>query len=439
MISSLKHRNRINISGISFLIILISFKSSNAWSDLPIGNELFWWVVQFIFICILLTIKRYYTSSKIEKKLIFVRLYVYWNVICIIRGALVAENYWEWKMLFATSFVLLLPLLVYLSNSLLSIQVIIKIWFKYALFLFIMILPFLWGDAIGKFLMPFTFLLFFYPALNKKWKIITLLVALFVITFDLSARSNVIKFVIPFLIGLLFYINKILSVKLLNLVRLLLLFVPILLFILAISNIFNVFKLDEYLGEQQTQVKTNTGQVSDENLTADTRTFLYVEVIQSAIKNNYVFLGRTPARGNDSVTFGDYNKEKLNTGKQERFSNEVSILNIFTWLGLVGVLFYFLIFIKASYLAINHSNNFFIKLMGINVAFRWAYGWVEDFSVFDLSNIFLWIMIGMCFSESFRKMNDKEIKIWVLGIFQKTKAAPNKMMYSSIGYNKLKF
>jgi hypothetical protein len=77
--------------------------------------------------------------------------------------------------------------------------------------------------------------------------------------------------------------------------------------------------------------------------------------------------------------------------------------------------------------------------MGINVAFRWAYGWVEDFSVFDLSNIFLWIMIGMCFSESFRKMNDKEIKIWVLGIFQKTKAAPNKMMYSSIGYNKLKF
>ena len=137
----------------------------------------------------------------------------------------------------------------------------------------------------------------------------------------------------------------------------------------------------------------------------------------SAIKNNYIIFGRTPARGNDSNSFGDYNKEKLKTGKQERFGNEVSILNIFTWLGIIGVVLYFIIFLKASYFAINESNNFPIKIVGLNISFRWAFGFVEDFSNFDLSNIFLWLMIGMCFSKTFRQMSNSQMKNWVLGIF----------------------
>lgn len=432
MISNLKNGNRKLVFVLSFLILLISFKSSNQWSDFPIGNELFWWGVQIIFLIVLLRLKKSFTSSRIDKNFLLIKLYLCWNLICIVRGVFVADNYWEWKMLLTTSFFLLLPLLVYVSNSFLSIQIIVKTWFKYALFLFILVFPFLWGDAVGKFLIPFSFLLLLFPILNFKWKIIVLLVTLFVVTFDISARSNVIKFAIPFLIGVMFYFRKIISVKLLNICRLLFLFIPFLFFFMAISGVFNIFKLDEYLGEHRTQIKINRGEISDENLTADTRTFLYVEVIESALRHNYVFFGRTPARGNDSVYFGDYNKEVLHTGKSERFSNEVSILNIFTWLGAVGVLLYFLIFFKASYLAINHSNNIFIKFMGINVAFRWAYGWVEDFSSFDLSNIFLWIMIGMCFSETFRKMNDKEVKMWIRGIFEKRKSRPQKMMYNSM-------
>ena len=116
----------------------------------------------------------------------------------------------------------------------------------------------------------------------------------------------------------------------------------------------------------------------------------------------------------------------MHTEKQERFANEVSILNIFTWLGIVGVLLYFLIFIKATYLAINESNNIFIKLIGLNISFRWTYGFVEDFSRIDLSNIFLWLMIGMCFSESFRQMTNAEMKYWVRGIFEKQRRIKRK-------------
>jgi hypothetical protein len=434
MYSNLKYRYKnINlVYGIAFLTLLISLKSSNPWSDFPIGNEFFWWIVQFIFIFILIKLKKNYSTSLTEKKLLFVKLYIFWNVICITRGVFVAENYWEWKTLLATSFFLLLPLIVYLANSLLSLQIIVKTWFKYALFVFVLISPFLWGDGVGKFLIPFSFLLLFFPILNFKWKIIALLVTIFVLCFDITARSNIIKFVIPLLIGLLFYLRKILSSKILNTTRFLLLFIPFVLLFLAVTDVFNIFKLQDYVGEYNTKSESHVGGSGEESLIADSRTFLYLEVIESALRNEYVFFGRTPARGNDSVTFGDYNKETLNTGKQERFSNEVSILNVFTWLGIVGVILYFLIFIKASYLAINQSNNIFIKLIGLNVAFRWAYGWVEDFSNFDLSNIFLWIMIGMCFSESFRKMSDREFKMWVQGIFQSNKRLPKKMAYNAI-------
>lgn len=434
MYSNFKYRssNKHLVYVIGFLTLLISFKSSNAWSDFPIGNELFWWIVQFIFIFILIKLKKKYTSPLIEKNLLFVKLYILWNVICVTRGAFVAENYWEWKTLLATSFFLLLPLIVYLGNSLLSLQIIFNTWFKYALFVFVLISPFLWGDAVGKFLIPFSFLLLFFPILNFKWKIIVFLVTIFVLTYDITARSNVIKFAIPLLIGLLFYLRKLISVKFLNATRLLLLFIPFVLLFLAISDVFNVFKLDEYIGQYDTTSIISAKGSGEESLTGDTRSFLYLEVIESALRNEYVFFGRTPARGNDSVSFGDYNKEILNTGKQERFSNEVSILNVFTWLGIVGVLLYFLIFIKASYLAISQSSNIFIKLIGLNVAFRWAYGWVEDFSNFDLSNIFLWIMIGMCFSESFRKMSDKEFKMWVRGIFENKKPPSQKLVHTRV-------
>jgi len=80
---------------------------------------------------------------------------------------------------------------------------------------------------------------------------------------------------------------------------------------------------------------------------------------------------------------------------------------------------YFLIFVKAAHLSIYKSNNFFIKVVGLYVSFRWMYAWIEDFREFDFSTMFVWICLGMCFSESFRKLNDREIYYWVQGFFDK--------------------
>lgn len=421
------HNNKKLVLIIAFFIFLISLKSSNQWSTLPIGNDLFWWIIQILFLSIVYIVNFQSVSPAAQKDFLYIKIYTFWILICVIRGIFVAENYWEWKNLMATSFTLFLPLIAYLAVHKGAIRLVMKTWFKYGILLFILVLPFLWGDAVGKFLIPITFLSLFFPILSTKQKILLLLITVFAITFDITARSNVIKFTVPFLIGLLYYFRRSVFTKLFNSIRLLMLSVPFVMLILGLTNIFNVFKMDEYIsGDFNVTTNSQGGKKIDQSLTRDTRTLLYVEVIESAIKNQYILFGRTPARGNDSKLFGKYNKFTLHTGKSERFANEVAILNIFTWLGLIGVVLYFLIFIKATNLAVNCSNNIFMKLIGINVSFRWAYGFVEDFSQFDLSNIFLWIMIGMCFSKSFREMSDTEMKVWVRKIFIKQKQVINR-------------
>jgi hypothetical protein len=329
----------------------------------------------------------------------------------------VAENYWEWKNLILTSMVLSIPLSIYISTNKGMVQKLISTWLKYALPLFFIFVFIIYDDAIGRYLFPISFLFLFFPILNTKWKLILIFFIFIVLVADLSARSNVIKFLVPAILSSIYYIRFLTGKKIMETGRLFLMFLPMVLFALALSGIFNPFKMDEYIKGDYAVTKNKEGEQKESSLTADTRTGLYVEVLESAVNNDYILFGRTPARGNDSILFGSFLSEDLNTGKMERFANEVSILNVFTWTGLVGVIFYFLVFFKASYLAINKSNNIFIKITGLYISFRWVYAWVEDFSRFDLSNIFLWISIGMCFSISFRSMSNKEFIIWVRGIF----------------------
>ena len=72
------------------------------------------------------------------------------------------------------------------------------------------------------------------------------------------------------------------------------------------------------------------GALVESDLAADTRTFIYIEVLDSAIRNEYIVWGRTPARGNDSAAFGSFSAEELKTNKYERHSNELLHLNLLT-------------------------------------------------------------------------------------------------------------
>lgn len=401
-----------------FLILLNSIMSISQWSIIPLGNTTIMWIVNFAIVFIILAYKKRYFQPINKKDYLIITIYFIWLIIGIIRGVFVAENYWEWKQLITGILCLLLPIFVYVFVSPSFLSYILKCWFKYAFpifFLFIYwVLP---RDIYHYYLGPVLVMACFLPILKKKWQFLFFALLILMIFADFGARSQIIKSVAAILMSVAYLFGKYMSDKILKITHWFLYILPIVLISLGISGIFNVFEDFSTVTEKFISGNKRVSEGKSSEMSADTRTFIYVEVIESALKNDYLIMGRTPARGNDSVTFGDYNAEELKTAKYERHSNEVCFPNIFTWLGLIGMILYCLIYLKSSYLALYKSKNLFMKLIGVYIAFRFLYGWIEDFNRFDITNIALWMVIAMGFSETFRKMNDREFKAWVKSIF----------------------
>ena len=141
-----------------------------------------------------------------------------------------------------------------------------------------------------------------------------------------------------------------------------------------------------------------------ENMLADTRTFLYQETLTSMNKHNSFLFGEGGCGKYESLAF------KNDLIGAYRYGSEVGFLNTLLYSGIIGVLLYAFVFYKASRLAICQSNNVLAKLIGLFVIFRWDYFFVEEFTKFNTNFFFLWLMIGMCLSPTFRNMSDEEIE-----------------------------
>ena len=377
-------------------------------------------IIMWLLACVVLASFAYARKYFPQNNMILIDLYLIWNLICILRGCFVAQLYWDWKQLIGTGFGMLMPVLCYVFASPRCDSILMRNFIKSAIIFFLLLLFFSsFTDRPGRYLTFAYLFMICISGLSNKWKTITLAIVFFSCFYDFDARSNAIRAIVALLIGLLFYIRYYIY-KYLKFVQRVALIMPIFLFCLAVTSAFNIFKINEYWGDHIIQQIEN-GKVKKVNLSADTRTLLYDEVIASAIKNKHVLLGRTPARGYESVffTFSSSEDKVIGIRQGERYGTEVSILNIFLHTGLIGVLLYFLIFCYASYLAICKSRNIYIKLIGIFIAFRWCYGWVEDFNQFDINYAMLWLFIAMCFSTQFRMMTNRQFRVWLSSITHK--------------------
>lgn len=396
---------------LSALVLFITINAGLSWSGISFPTILSW-LINFITIYTLLQFKREYRSKNS-----LLEAYFLWLLVETFRGAFIAENYWEWKQLISGFLSLSLPLFIYAFIQPYILQKILSVWIKIAIPLFIIFLPILSRGAYHFYLGPIFLLGCFIPILPSKWRIVIgglLVIMLFI---SLGARSQVIKSAVVLLVALGIYYRPWISINILKIVHWICYVAPIILLTLGISGTFNIFEDLASNKGKYVEYKVVGGKVVKNDLSADTRTFIYQEVITSALKHHYVIWGRTPARGNDSMAFGKYTAEELKTGKYERHANEVCHPNVFTWLGLIGVVLYSLIYLQSSYLAVYKSNNIYIKYLGCFIAFRWAYGWVEDFNSFDIANLSLWMIIAIGLSKYFRKMNNVEFRLWIRSIF----------------------
>lgn len=389
------------------LVLLITMQAGT----IPIGNLYVWWFIDFI---TLYTLGQF---KKVTTRYYLIDIFLGWVLISTIRSIFIAENYWEWKQLISGFLALSIPLFSYAFDKPHITGRVIRYWLKYAILLFLLQLPTLPNGAYHFYLGPVFLVGCFIPIAPRKWQFILIGLLIIMLSSNLDARSQVIKSAIVLLIAIGIYFWKIIPNIVFKVIHWACYIIPIVLLILGMTGRFNIFEnLESNKGKYVEKVIMN-GQVVEIDLSTDTRTFIYTEVIESAIKHDYVIWGRTPARGNDSRAFGAYNAEILKTGKYERHKNELCHLNIFTWLGLIGVILYTIIYLRSSYLAIYKSENIYLRFLGCFIAFRWAYGWIEDMNTFNIMNISLWMMIAIGLSSQFRSMNNKTFKNWFLKCF----------------------
>lgn len=353
-----------------------------------------------------------------------VLFFLFWVVICGVRGIFIAENYWDWKNLSSAFLSMLLSLIIYYIDSPSNFYHVFKYLMKRTTFLFVFL--FCWiikSDAVHYFLPSFLIFICFIPIMSKKWKFISLLVAFMMLFRDIDGRSQILSAMASLCIAFALSIYRrgrcSFVVKNLKCVHWIFHIIPLVLIVLGVTGVFNVFEgfSENSLKNEKTYYINSEGNLQESNAAADTRTFIYVDVINSAIKNDYILFGRTLARGNDcTFRFGD--DTFLLTGRYERFANEVGMTNIFTWLGVVGLVLYIAMYLRASWLGLYRSQNIYIKLIACLVAYHCMYGWIENYPAFTMHTVILYVMIAMCMSPSFRKMSNTDFEILIKNILK---------------------
>jgi len=139
---------------------------------------------------------------------------------------------------------------------------------------------------------------------------------------------------------------------------------------------------------------------------ADTRTFLYAEVISDLVRTGELWLGR----GSSGTYFSPY---FLQTGEDSdvRLTVEVGFLVYLLKGGIFAAALNISIFLFSSYLAVYKSNNRYMKWAGFMLITHVLILFVENIVALNLYNICIWLFVGFCLSKDIRTLRDADIKL----------------------------
>ena len=359
----------------------------------------------------LLTILLENKTPKIEAEKL-VAFFILYNCIVFMRGIANADYYEDWTSLFSSSIASLffIPCCIYFGAQVSSIQILIKTFLIYGLFLSSILL--FQNDDSGPLgfvhtISPIYILIIFVPYFPKYIKILTVIVAIISFFSDISIRSNLLNIIIAFTILSSYYLRKKKFLHtLIKATRVIFIIIPIIFLLLGISGLFNVFQAGDLI--ERVILEDSKGKSQD--LFIDSRTKVYEDVFFQLEKEKAYFfglsaIGKTVTHLTE-ITHADF----YVIYKHGRGSTESGMLNYIQWGGAIGGFLYFLLFIKASYLGIYQSKNWLSVMLGLWLSFKGFYSFIEDHISFTAASVFIFASIGICLNKRFREMTDHEIK-----------------------------
>lgn len=147
--------------------------------------------------------------------------------------------------------------------------------------------------------------------------------------------------------------------------------------------------------------------ISDDNLSVDTRTFLYEEVINDLLKSNTIMFGKGALSG--------YTSDWFLTGLDNMGRNSVEVYFLLFLLrsGLLYLIIINLVIIFAIYNTLKNSNNKLTKSIATFLAMFLTIAYISDLNGCSLQHFITWIFIAVACSNRIQKLNDKQI-IYIL-------------------------
>lgn len=280
-----------------------------------------------------------------------------------------------------------------------------RMWWRYVPWVS---LAFFWmiDASIAMSIMFFSFFfMMMADCLRKQLRWLTYAFVAIFAMYGIVQRMDYIIILAPIGINLLLRFNLFLTYRKSVFVYNVLMLMPIIFLLLATIGNFNVLNFDSY-------IKGEYVSASGEDMTADTRTFIYQEAFTSAEKNNYILLGRTPGYGYDSKFVKDRKGSFLEVEGiiPQRYS-EVFIVNIFTWCGVLGVIVWFIFFYIFGINTLKRSKNKYIRAFVIYVGIFWVCCWINfPFERPSATYILIYIIMSICIRPQFQQMTDVEIR-----------------------------
>ena len=247
---------------------------------------------------------------------------------------------------------------------------------------------------VAHILYPISLLLLLTPYVSKKWRITMIAIALFSFFHDVSVRSNVLLLSFSAVLLILYLISKYnYQIRFRKITWIACFILPALFLFLGISGRYNFFA--ELMS---TNINISSGS-KDRAYMVDSRTAVYEDVFRSFDDAGSLILGNSPV---------SKIKTQMNIQDQEKGRNrtESGFLNILYYYGVIGVLFYMCLSMYASHLAVFRSNNRLATLIGLYVAFKFLFIFIEEPSI----TMTTYFAIGLCLNPEFRNMEEEEVK-----------------------------
>lgn len=359
-----------------------------------------------------------------------IRIFIILNIVLFIRGLIDASSYQDWTTILSVGvcMFIFLPLSIYFGTDNKSIVILLKYYIVFGIALSLLVYKELSGhtDHFIRMIAPICLFLLIMPFLHWKYQIVICAIAFFSFVYNIENRSNMLNISVALSISLTYYFRRFFMVdQVMKALRLVLLVAPLIFLALGITGVFNVFQISRYTGDYI--VSSDNG--NEQDLVVDSRTSIYMDVFKQLQRDNAKLFGLGGSGKTETslvdVSYADFDEEY----KEGRRGTESGMLNFIQYGGIVGGLIYFLLFFQASYQAMYKTNNWFFMMLGLWVAYKGMYSFVEDRLGWGLAPFFLFLSIGLCFNTELKQKSNEEIKEFFRSIFHREPKTVEKISF----------